>query len=720
MPRIYNKKRQQRYSKEDLAAAIEDIKSGRVSLNSAAKRHNIPKSTLSEHLNNKHTQAHGRPTRLTKEEESEIAQTCLIFSEWGYGLGKKEVLSVIHDYLKSKKKTHLFPNGIPGEAWWLGFLKRNPQLSLRKPQSLQIARAVSSTSDVVSHWFTDVLKPLLEKHNLHLHPNRIYNADETSFALCGRPTRVVTKRGAKSPQFVVGGTGRENITVQMCVSATGQLLPPYILYTGQRLMFDLTQGGPLGARYGVAPRGWMTELNFLDWFKNQFIPALPKERPVLLIMDGHKSHIKYEVRELAIQHSIEIAKLPAHTTHLLQPLDLSVIKPAKDAYDAAAHSFFRRNRRYITKRDFPSLLSEVWQAYKPESAINGFRKAGVHPLNPHVVQESSTNYSTPFQFLNPPDVADNPPVDQTQLSETTQSLQSPHDPSVHYTPSIDADTTYLCYNTSPDPSQTEDHDTTYPPQVDHHNSVSSHDDQCEFDQLQDISDLQSVDQHQGNAISITDLLGEDIMEVNDELPVSPTIQSHVSTNINSQPAEQTTTTTPPPKSKSPINSPESDHHLRHFFLSYLKQTPKLPNKRRNRQVTALGESLTAEEAMAKQKEAEEKKKKEQEEKETRKKERLEKKAKKKQEMEEKQRKKAEKKEKAKENMTVRKSNRVKKRKRIDDVDMCEICMEEWKEETEEEELWVQCDECTGWFHAKCVGYEPQVSEFSHYTCDLCK
>ena len=63
---------------------------------------------------------------------------------------------------------------------------------------------------------------------------------------------------------------------------------------------------------------------------------------------------------------------------------------------------------------------------------------------------------------------------------------------------------------------------------------------------------------------------------------------------------------------------------------------------------------------------------------------------------------------------------MKKRKRIDDVDMCEICMEEWKEETEEEELWVQCDECTGWFHAKCVGYEPQVSEFSHYTCDLCK
>ena len=44
MLRKYNKKRQQNYSKEDLAAAIEDIKGGTVSLNSSAKKYNIPKS----------------------------------------------------------------------------------------------------------------------------------------------------------------------------------------------------------------------------------------------------------------------------------------------------------------------------------------------------------------------------------------------------------------------------------------------------------------------------------------------------------------------------------------------------------------------------------------------------------------------------------------------------------------------------------------------------
>ncbi len=105
MPRKYIKKRKQKYSKEDLAAALDDMKTGTVSLNTTAKKYDIPKSTLSDHLNNKHILACGRPPRLTREEENEIKETCLVFSEWGYGLGKKEIMSVIHDYLKSKKKT---------------------------------------------------------------------------------------------------------------------------------------------------------------------------------------------------------------------------------------------------------------------------------------------------------------------------------------------------------------------------------------------------------------------------------------------------------------------------------------------------------------------------------------------------------------------------------------------------------------------------------------
>ena len=108
---------------------------------------------------------------------------------------------------------------------------------------------------------------MLEKFNLMNAPHCIYNADETSFSLCSRPQRVTAKKGAKSPQYIVGGTGKENITVHgYVVSASGQLLPPYILYTGQQLMVDYTLGGPIRSRYGISAKGWMTKVNFLDWF----------------------------------------------------------------------------------------------------------------------------------------------------------------------------------------------------------------------------------------------------------------------------------------------------------------------------------------------------------------------------------------------------------------------------------------------------------------------
>ena len=299
-PETTKKKREREYSDENVEAAITDVRSGKVSQYLASKKYHIPRSTLNDHLQNKHSTSVGRPCRLSVEEEKQIVETCIIFSEWGYGLGKKEIISVVAD---------LFKDGVPGDDWWYAFLSRHPNLSVRKPQALQISRAKASNNETIDYWFYNILQPMLDKTGLKAHPNRIFNVDETSFSLCGRPQKVVTQRGAKSPQFIVGGTGKENITVHACVSASGTLLPPYILYTGQRLMMNYTQSGPVGSRYGVSNKGWMNEVNFLDWFQNLFLPSLPEERPVLLILDGHESHVKYQFRELAVQHGVEVLKL---------------------------------------------------------------------------------------------------------------------------------------------------------------------------------------------------------------------------------------------------------------------------------------------------------------------------------------------------------------------------------------------------------------------------
>ena len=64
---------------------------------------------------------------------------------------------------------------------------------------------------------------------------------------------------------------------------------------------------------------------YTQWFKF-FIEKIPPARPVLLIEDGHSSHISLDVIGLAPDNGIHLLCLPAHTTHLLQPLDVSVFK----------------------------------------------------------------------------------------------------------------------------------------------------------------------------------------------------------------------------------------------------------------------------------------------------------------------------------------------------------------------------------------------------------
>ena len=116
-------------------------------------------------------------------------------------------------------------------------MRRHLELTKRKLQPLQMVKAKAATFQCCDdHWFFECLQPVLNKLQLHDKSQCIFNVDESGFPLSGRPAHIICKRGTKSPQTVIGGSGRENITIQVCVSADGKLLPPYIIYTGKYLM----------------------------------------------------------------------------------------------------------------------------------------------------------------------------------------------------------------------------------------------------------------------------------------------------------------------------------------------------------------------------------------------------------------------------------------------------------------------------------------------------
>lgn len=79
-------------------------------------------------------------------------------------------------------------------------------------------------------------------------------------------------------------------------------------------------------------------------------------------------------------------KLPPHTSHLLQPLDLAVFKSFKTAWDEELVSWQRKNQGVkLPKKIFSEKVRKVWNNLRPEIIQNGFKKAGIFPFNSTVI-----------------------------------------------------------------------------------------------------------------------------------------------------------------------------------------------------------------------------------------------------------------------------------------------------------------------------------------------
>ena len=86
--------------------------------------------------------------------------------------------------------------------------------------------------------------------------------------------------------------------------------------------------------YTTSQNGWTAQEIGIEWLWRINIPETRREgnRWRLLILDGHGSHIDIEFMWLCRQAQIWLLYLPAHTSHILQPLDLAAFSVVKSRY----------------------------------------------------------------------------------------------------------------------------------------------------------------------------------------------------------------------------------------------------------------------------------------------------------------------------------------------------------------------------------------------------
>ena len=109
-------------------------------------------------------------------------------------------------------------------------------------------------------------------------------------------------------------------------------------------------------------------------------------KPRVLICDGFGTHETLEILEFCFENNITLCRLPSHTSHKLQPCDISVFGPLKGAYRDQVERLERRYVGAIGKEHFTYLYSPArTQALTSRNIRAGWAKAGLFPFNPDKV-----------------------------------------------------------------------------------------------------------------------------------------------------------------------------------------------------------------------------------------------------------------------------------------------------------------------------------------------
>lgn len=221
-------------------------------------------------------------------------------------------------------------------------------------------------------------------------PENMFNCDESNLSNNVGAVQAIFRRGTKYAEHVRDST-KTCISIMFCGSASGVMMPPYVVYKASNIYDSWCTGGPKGAVYNSSHSGWFDGNIYTDWFKKVFLPhARRKPGKKLLIADNLASHISVEVIELCKKHNIAYVCLSPNATDKMQPLDVGVFGPMKRAWRQQLQNYADKDPSacLLTKTIFPAMLRELLDGLKPGQYLpKAFEKCGLFPINKEKVLE---------------------------------------------------------------------------------------------------------------------------------------------------------------------------------------------------------------------------------------------------------------------------------------------------------------------------------------------
>jgi hypothetical protein len=386
-----------------MVLAVEAIrKDPDLSTRAAAKIYKVSRVTLGRRLDGTQSRRDSIPNsrNLTSLEQETIVQYILDLDARLHPPRLADVEDMANRLLAERDAPAV------GQRWASNFVKRQPELRTRFLRRYDHKRAQCEDPETIRAWFT-LVKNIIAKYGVV--DADIYNFDETGFMMGIITTgMVVTSAERRSNTKLVQPGNREWVTVIQGVNAQGWTVPPYIIVSGKYHLSSWYQDSALPHDWVIATssNGWTTNERGLEWIRHfdQYSKPRTTGKYRLLVLDGHESHHSTDFELYCKDNDIITLCMPAHSSHILQPLDVGCFGPLKRAYGGQVEKRVRAGTTHISKEDFFPAFLAAFQATMTVSNVQaGFRGAGLVPHDPEsVIARLDVKLRTPTPEMRPP------------------------------------------------------------------------------------------------------------------------------------------------------------------------------------------------------------------------------------------------------------------------------------------------------------------------------
>lgn len=370
---------------EQILESIEDVE--KPNFSKLAREHNVPYQRLL-------ARSKGRPTlserpsgtyKLSEAQENALYDYVARLDYLGVYVRLPMIVSCANYLLQ---RSHEGASTPPSASirWAKRWLKRNPELHLRRQQSLELNRAIAHDKEAILRWFDGLVK-LIKLHGITAADT--WNFDETGFRIgIGKDQWVVTFEPRRRV-YLATPDDRTSLTMTECVNADGSAIEPMVIIEGAVLLERYFTDLPNGYLVACSDSGYTNDDLSLEWARH-FVRQTQKHLKGvyrLLLFDGFDSHCTQEFLEYLEDHKVIAYRLPPHTSHFLQPLDVGCFQPYKHWHAQAVDNATRTGCTSFNKTEFLAAIESIRaHTFKPRTIQKGWRDTGLYPLNATIIK----------------------------------------------------------------------------------------------------------------------------------------------------------------------------------------------------------------------------------------------------------------------------------------------------------------------------------------------